>query len=732
MKEITKLVSKYKRFGVKADILEQYSDGQEFIEYNKEDKDLDTITVPLPKTPSWNKIDGFGLPAKEQMFEVQVLPSKIRELQEEQDPKTGEFLTQDEIWTRLENEPEFYKKELDWIKLQLKRILGGYWFFNNGVATYIDGWHYRYLNFFELDIGLPEYRDRDRRFFHFARFCKDDKNCYGFVYPKHRREGATYKTSNIHYDIISTRIKARGGIQSMTDSSAEDVFLKHIVDPWRAMPFFLKPNHNGGDDPKKKLAFRASASRGKVGIKGRSTKSLSSEISYRASVETAFDGTKLFFYHHEEVGKAANVDVNKRWEVAQLTLSTGAGRNIHGFSIHTSTVGEMEEGGGEQFRELCEGSMYGKRNENGQTATGLYILFIPAWDGLEGFVDEYGMSVIDTPTPQQAEFLEKEVGAKQYVENTIEFLKTLPKKDKLLQFQREHPTTFRGCFRSNTKDPFFNIAKIEDRLDELREDRTKIVRGKFEWLGTPYESKVKFVPEENGRFEMSRQLPASEQNRVAWDGQQESFVPENIIYCAGGDPFKASKTKGKKKSNGGGAVFWGHDYILDPFSKPMEDWQSNRFVCTYTYRPDTIEEYGDDMIMMCIYWGCPMNPETNIEFLREYFDRMGYAGMLVYKYENGKFDSLAGIDTNEKIKQRIFQLYQSQIERHCHRECHETLLKEVAGIKDTSDMTNWDLFAAGGMAMLGITNYLPDIQKEQQNKEQASDNVQYFEEYTYK
>lgn len=728
-KDSLETYKKYKKFGVKPKILEQYRDEDEFINFNEEDRDLDTITVPLPKTPNWNKIDGFGLPAKEQKFKRTPYPTKLLELQKMQNDD-GSFLTQDEIWARIEAQPEYYKTEIRFIKREWRRRLYGYWFFNNGKATYIDGWHYFYLNYYELDGGLPEYRDRDRRFFHFARFCKDDPNTYGFVYPKHRREGATYKTSCIHYCIITERIKARGGIQSMTDESASDVFKKHIIDPWRSMPFFFKPNHNGGDDPQAILAFRSSSSRGKAGIKKKSDKSLGSEISYRSSVETAYDGTKLYFYHHEEVGKTKEVDINKRWEIAQLTLSTGAGRNIHGFTIHTSTVGEMEAGGGEQFKKLCDTSMYGQRNANGQTASGLYVLFIPCYDGLEGFVDEYGMSVIDTPTPEQAKYIKSEIGAKQYVENTIEALKKLSDKNKLLQFQRQHPTTYRGCFRSNSFDPYFNIAKIEDRLDELAQDRTLITKGNFEWVGEPYRSNVRFVPDENGRFEMSKQLKLGESNRVVWDDFMESYVADNVQYCAGADPFKANSTKGKKRSNGGGAVFWGHDIMLDPYDKPMSEWQSSRFVCTYSYRPPTKEEYGDDMIMMCVYWGCPMFPETNVPFIREHFEKYGFKGMLIHRQTDGKFDQLGGADTTEKVKQKIFNLYQTQIERHCHRECHAGLLNEIAKIKDPADMTNWDMFTAGGYAMLGIDNYLPEVHKQQQ--QQHNDiNYTFVEIYNY-
>lgn len=291
----------------------------------------------------------------------------------------------------------------------------------------------------------------------------------------------------------------------------------------------------------------------------------------------------------------------------------------------------------------------------------------------------------------------------------------------MLQFQREHPTSFRGCFRSNTKDPFFNIPKIEDRLDEIKKDPTVVTKGNFKWQGTPYNSKVIFEPNENGKFEMSHVLPSERSNRISYDVAQESYVAENIEFCAGADPFKASKVKGKRKSNGGGAVYWGHDIGLDPFEKSIHEWKSCRFVCTYSYRPETIEEYGDDMIMMCVYWGCPMNPETNVEFVRKWFEDHGYGSMLVYRYQNGKYDTLGGIDTNERVKQKIFQLYQSQVERHCHRECHGQLLNEIMSIKGVDDMTNWDLFSAGGFAMIGADNYLGDVNKAKQNNTTQND-----------
>ena len=235
---------------------------------------------------------------------------------------------------------------------------------------------------------------------------------------------------------------------------------------------------------------------------------------------------------------------------------------------------------------------------------------------------------------------------------------------------------------------------------------------------------MKFTPHPKGKFYVSKVLTPQEANSLSFDGRD--YRANNLQYCAGGDPFKANKTKGNKKSNGGGAVFWGHDPVLDPMNKPISEWKSKRFICTYNHRPPTKEEYGNDMIMMCIYYGCPMFPEVDVPFLREHFEEKGFGGLLV-QFENSKFDAVAGV-TASKHKQKIFLEYIDYIEFHCEREMHIELLEEIRDIEDVDDMTNWDLFTAGGYAMLGIRNYMPQVQHH--NNHDTYDISQYLEEFT--
>lgn len=82
-----------------------------------------------------------------------------------------------------EEHPE-YKKHLEkWWKYRL----GGYWFYNNGVPTYITGANWYYLSVYNLDIGNPKYRDIDRQYFYVWEWAKGNPNCYGFCETTKRR-----------------------------------------------------------------------------------------------------------------------------------------------------------------------------------------------------------------------------------------------------------------------------------------------------------------------------------------------------------------------------------------------------------------------------------------------------------------------------------------------------------------------------------------------------------------
>jgi hypothetical protein len=135
-------------------------------------------------------------------------------------------------------------------------------------------------------------------------------------------------------------------------------------------------------------------------------------------------------------------------------------------------------------------------------------------------------------------------------------------------------------------------------------------------------------------------------------------------------------------------------------TRDINEWKSSRFVCTYNYRPKDKQTYGEDMIMMCHYFGCQMFPEINVDFLWEYFESRGYVHYLMFPIDphTNKISRTPGAQTGEKLREEIFREWQYYIEKHGRRERHVELLEQCKEIED--DMGDYDLFVAGGLALV--------------------------------
>lgn len=665
--------------------LAEYKDAEEFIIVNDDDPDLVPIKIPVPRPPkNLRKITGYGLPAKKQKWQVDPMPEKLLKLQE-----SDEYKTIEELWDVIEEFPEEYDKEIDWMKLQWERRLKGYWFYNNGVPTYMAGPHYFHINFWNMDIGLGEYRNRDRKWWIAILHFKADPRCLGANYPKHRREGATNRTQCWMYEGVSRTPNVHGGIQSMTEPHAADgVFQDHLIVGWKGLPFFFQPVHAGTTNPVASLKFFASAKKSLRGsLRAKAGEALNSYIDFKPANPHAYDTFKLQYFHNDEVGKTIEVDINKRHGVVRRCLTLGAGKKIIGFMINTSTVGDMVKGGGENFAKLCQQSHYEQRNKNNETVSGLYNLFFPASEGLEGFVDEYGNSFT-----KEAEL---------HIKNSRQGFLDAGDEEGYNEFVRQHPIKFRECFRGVAGQCNFNSIKLDARLDDFAFGNKTLTNGYFAWENGIRDTRVIWHPEPTSpKFKASYLLTDDESNRkVLSDGV---YYPDNIQnFIAAGDPFKFRKTKGTRKSLGAGSVFMKRDSTIDTDDTPIKDWITERFCCTYQHRPPTKEEYGEDMIMMCVYFGCEMNCEINVPFLWDYFEARGYAGYLYYGTDRktGRINATPGVNTLPAVQDEIYREYHTYIERHCHRECHDDILRQCREIED--DMGPYDLFVTGGLCFLG-------------------------------
>lgn len=643
-----------------------------------EDPDLKPIKVKLPMPPKNPKyIIGYGLPHKDQKFKRPSIPNKLFELNKKKD------LTDGEKATTLKEDHEYYEEEIEFINQEWERRLNGVWYFINGKPTYIPGCYYFYLTSWYLERGYPDFRDRDNKFFIFAEFCENDSDCYGFIYPKHRREGATTKAACWNYEYVSRNRRTRGGIQSKTEADGQMVFSKHLVSGWRKLPFWYRPVFEGSTNPQAKLSFNAppiKVTRSNMGLDNMDD--LESSIDFMASTEGAYDGSRLERYHGDEIGKCIGINVYKRHLVVRQCLSVRD--EIIGKAIYTSTAGEMTKGGGAEFKKLIEASDYHGVRANNRTTSGLYTLFIPATEGF--MMDEFGAS-------RKEDALEWLLGERKQALEEEDY-------EKLNENTRQFPIRLRDCFRNASATDNFNMKIIQEQLDKYQFGNNDINIGDFIWENGEIGGRVIFEPRVNGKFKVSYLFPNPRQSNAYYVADGRRIPSNDKKFIAGGDTFKFKTTQGGKKSLGGGAVFMKRDYTIDKDSDPIEEWQTNKFVCTYLHRPQTKDEYCEDMLLMSIYYGCRMCPEINVPAIMDHFERRGYSGYLHYVLDNktGKYKKNPGYNTTAEVREAIFRAYQQHIELHGHRLVHDDLLTQLQEIEE--DMGDYDLFVAGGMCLI--------------------------------
>lgn len=664
-----------------------YKDAEKTIVFNDKDEDMVPIVYQLPPVPPIDLIPGFGLHPLEQYWEALAprAPEKLISLDKKR-------LTRLQKMRELEHNP-YYEDCIQFVQQEWKRRKHGFVFYNKGRPVQITGPNYYYLKYWPIEGRLPMFKMRDRKWWWFEKMCEDDINCTGFNYPKHRREGATTRASCAKFEIVSRTPYAHGALQSKTEKDASDVTEFHIKEPWSSIPFWFQPVWDGDERSIRRISFTAPPYKT---AEEREESDLRSYLTFEDSGVKAYDGKKIRILHNDEIGKIDNIDVHERWKVQELCLKVG--NDIVGKAINTSTVDKMTKIAAQKFKQLCDESDYHKRSANNRTETGLFTLFIPASDGYEGndpltglpLTDKYGHTNIKR--------------AEEIILSERESYRVAGKMDAWVQAVRQLPLRYRDCFKAESQNCNFNLYIIEQTLERFRHGNPFKQRGDFRWKDGVIDGRVEFVPCINGKFEVSYLFKDDKYSNSCYlmDGKK---YPGNVAkFCAGGDPYRFKLTKYGKRSMGAGTVFYKFDSTVDG-GKPVDQWASERFVCTYSNRPPDPDIYCEDMLMMCIYFGCEMNPEANIDMIERYFLRRGYAGYLYYKIDAKHRMALqAGEHTGEKSKEDIFAAWQLHIEKNGLREVHTELLEQCREIDD--DMGAYDLFAAGGKALTSSRRFV--------------------------
>jgi hypothetical protein len=386
-------------------------------------------------------------------------------------------------------------------------------------------------------------------------------------------------------------------------------------------PFFFKPIQDGMDRPKTELAYRVPASkltRRKLddNVKLKELQGLDTTIDWKNTGDNSYDGEKLKLLAHDESGKWERPDnILNNWRVTKTTLRLG--RRIVGKCMMGSTSNALDKGGN-NFKKLYYSSDVTKRNRNGQTASGLYSLFIPMEWNYEGFMDTFGLPVFTTPKNKRngIDGIAITIGVIEHWENEVEGLKQ--DADSLNEYYRQFPRTEKHAFRDETKQSLFNLTKIYEQIDYNEEinNINSVTTGSFQWVDGIKDTNVIFMPNKDGRFNISWVPPKNLQNQVIIKNGVK-YPGNDHLGAFGCDSYDISGTVDGKGSNGS-------LHGLTKFS--MEDAPPNHFFLEYIARPQTADIFFEDVLMACVFYGMPLLAENNKPRLLYYLKRRGYRG----------------------------------------------------------------------------------------------------------
>ena len=520
------------------------------------------------------------------------------------------------------NYPDEQKEQwFDYIDEEFKRREEGFWFINKGIPTYLTGTHYMYLQWSKIDVGAPDFREANRLFYIFWEACKADKRCYGMCYLKNRRSGFSFMSSAETVNLATLASDSRYGILSKTGADAKKMFTDKVVPISINYPFFFKPIQDGMDRPKTELAYRVPASkftRKKITSNEQleDLQGLDTTIDWKNTGDNSYDGEKLNLLVHDESGKWERPDnILNNWRVTKTCLRLGS--RIVGKCMMGSTSNALDKGG-DNFKKLYNNSDVTQRNRNGQTKSGLYSLFIPMEWNYEGFIDEFGLPVFDTPDTDvlgpDGELID--IGIVEHWQNEADGLKQ--DHDALNEFYRQFPRTEEHAFRDEAIGSIFNLVKIYEQIDYNEELSRSlgVTTGNFQWINGIKDSQVIFYPDPKGRFKVSWVPSQQLQNRIILKNGIR-YPGNEHMGAFGCDSYDISGTV-----DGGGSK--GALHGLTKFS--MEDSPANSFFLEYLSRPPTAEMFFEDVLMAIVFYGMPILAENNKPRLLYYLRRRGYRG----------------------------------------------------------------------------------------------------------
>lgn len=464
--------------------------------------------VRLPERPKDEDALNYGLPRKQQKWVRKPLPEFFETV--EYDKQGNLVLT---------------KQQEDFAAEEVRRCKKGVWMWIGEKLRYIPKRYYFYLQYYTLEDGFPpDFREADRRYFLFFEYWFAILWCLGIIRIKKRRQGASSQScSNILYEAIFFR-NSNCGLISKTKDDSKDTFTQMITMAYRQLPVFLKPRQVNKEDSVTELVFAHKSQTVKSGMAAgaREEEGHNSRINYKAPVLNAYDRGRMSYVLGDEFGKLPlDVPASRLLAIISKTLVKGVKRV--GWIDLPSTVNELTKGGGAEYKKIFDHANQFKKKP---TINRIVRFFQAAYDSYEGFIDEFGDSVIGEPTHEQYQYLvdkwvrrsedgeliselsedDIKLGAKYYVEvKRREGLTGIDLEEEV----RMNPCTEEEAFLYAGQGCEFNATNIQMQIKELEDNppflrqmrlvpEAKIVKSLFPHIKDKEETIVKTMDDAKG------------------------------------------------------------------------------------------------------------------------------------------------------------------------------------------------------------------------------------------
>lgn len=528
-----------------------------------------------------------------------------------------------QIWRRYTDHEQFdwsdgwearaTPDQIKYLEEEIERLYSGCWIYIEENPVYLSNYMYFFMQWMFLENEYyPDYRDTSLYYFRFIEICEKVKLCLGHTLIKGRRLGASSMEASIILLNGLIHRNSRQGIISKTGDDAKDIF-DFVVIAFQALPPFLKPSIEGTDAPKKVLSLKKQAGRiTKENTQGSSREGLNNSIQWKSTALNSFDSGKLLRILVDESGKWDEVDIVAYLQIVGKCLTKGA--SVTGKMSVPTTVNRGDKGG-TRYKIVWDNSDQSKVNRMGQTASGLYRIMIPGYMGYEGYLDHFGNSVIENPTPEQIKFLktieacpDPNIGAKTYLEEQRKLKQNDP--EALMEEIRQSPFDASEVFKTANNLCHFNVFDIEAQIERIDSAIEKMGRnpnlhenGRRGWFIKNNDGIVIWRDDESqGMWYVIKFLPQGEDNKFSFkDGIR---CPENTAWGAAGlDTFANAKQTVDKGSNAACTIRERY-HSMNPDDSGMP-------AAFFLGRPKTKREFHDQIFNGLQYYGIKVLAERS-------------------------------------------------------------------------------------------------------------------------